>query len=195
MSEDEALGKAIHIVQEISICRRRYIAEVIKSLTMAAAGAITSIVALFLLNLLLSTDVVTAALTILVTLLITGEFIHLAAKKTFRYTMDTHLIGDETISLDLFVTSVALFLMLLVKNIVNAPQIVLGAPFLMVAIAKIFRSGGERGLVSGVTLLSLTLISLTLPLPRALAAMPASYTVSMIVEAMYLLSEAEECGR
>ncbi len=193
-----SLGKSLDIVQEISLCRRKFIADAIKSLVMAASGGITSIVVLFLYNLLLKMTVLMATFIILIIMLVSGYLISIAAKKTFRYTLNTYIIGDEALSLDLFTTTIALFLILFIQNVVDIPQLVLAAPFLMVSIAKIIyyrRVKLEHELVSGVSLLSLTLISLALSLPRALAALPTSYTVSMILEAIAILSEAEECGR
>ncbi len=187
----------VELVQEISLCRRKFIASAIKSLVMAASGAVTSIAVLFLSDLLLRIPIMITTFGILLMMLINGYLINIAAKKTFKYTLDTRVIGDEALSLDLFVTTIALLLILFIYNVVKVPQLVLAAPFLMVSIAKIIhyrKSKSEYELVSGVSLLSLTLISLTLSLPRALAAVPASYTVSTILEAIAILSEAEECG-
>ncbi len=198
MSDEEtSFARSLAVVQEISLCRRKFIASAIKSMVMAASGAVTSIAVLFLSDLLLHISIMMTTFGILLMMLTTGYLISIAAKKTFKYTLDTRVIGDEALSLDLFVTTIALLLILFVYNVVNAPQLVLAAPFLMVSLAKIIhyrKSKLEHELVSGVSLLSLTLISLTLPLPRALAAEPASYTVSAILEAISILSEAEECG-
>ena len=194
MNEEElkALANLNEVLKIIAPCRNTYLAMAITSLTKTLGGLLTALTAallpyLFSYNVFVST-VILVSLISAYTIIMFYTF-----KKTFAYTFKlASLRGWKPKISDVFIFPLTIALSLLVSRYFNLPFLIMASPFLALGIVKVISLTLE-GLVSGVVLISLTMLGITVPLSLVPIVTSISYSVSSLFEVLINLEEAEKC--
>ena len=194
MNEEElkTLANLNKVLKAIAPCRNAYLATAITSLTKTLGGLLTALTAALLQN-AFSYNVF-ASTALLVSLISAYTIIMFYTfRKTFTYTFKlASLRGWKPKISDAFIFPLTIGLSLLVSKYFNLPFLIMASPFLALGAVKV-ASLTLEGLVSGVVLISLTMLGITVPLNLVPIVASISYSISSLFEVLINLEEAERC--
>ena len=195
MTEDESLDKAMVVLKEVSICRIKNIAKAMNSILAAISGTIVALITSFFPYVFIKNPTLGSLFLVLI-LEMVEAIIYFTAKRSFKYTFGmAELAGEKIKDIQLMIFPIAMLIPLAIAKYVSLPQLILASPFFGISALKFISTSESIRRVGGVTLLSLTMISVSSPILATPTVLSIAVALSAIVEGLMYIEEAESCGK